>query len=456
LAYVFYDVETSGLIPGYDQILHFAAIRTDFDLDEMERVEFRSRLMQHVLPSPAALHVNRLSIGEITDQALPSHYEMVCAIRSQLRSWCPSIFAGYNSIRFDEEFLRHSLYQCLHHPYLTSATGNGRLDVLSLVRATAILSPGCLVVPAEDGRPVFRLATLAAANGFAKGRSHEALPDVEATLFLARLVKERAPEIWSQATRFGAKRAVLDFIADEEPMLLVEATAAAGPPRAIAVLGPSSRNPNLRHCLDLAHDPRQLAGLDEEALARLVAGPEGPIVSLRVNAAPMLFTMDDLPPGIKEATDPDTALERAEALDVDGLRERLLAEAEACQREFAPSPDVERQLYEGFWCSEDAAILEQLHDVPWEGRADLLLQLRDRRLRLLGRRLVFLERPDLLPRERLEKARAAVRERLAGSGRAWTTISSALLELNELTAGADREGQARLEEYRVHLERCLP
>jgi len=79
-----------------------------------------------------------------------------------------SIFAGYNSIRFDEEMLRHALFQTLHPAYLTSNHGNCRADVLGLVMAAATLSPACLSVPrGPEGRPVYRLEGLAAANGIA-------------------------------------------------------------------------------------------------------------------------------------------------------------------------------------------------------------------------------------------------------------------------------------------------
>ena len=456
MSFVFYDVETSGLRPGFDQILHFAAIKTDFDLCELARAEFRSRLMPHVLPSPAALCINGLRIGQLTNPNLPSHYQMVCSIRDQLRDWCPSIFAGYNSIRFDEEFLRQALYQCLHDPYLTSGTGNGRLDVLSVARAAAVLVPGCLEVPVDaDGRAVFRLEALAAANGFSDGRSHEALSDVEATLFVARMIKARAPDVWSQAARFGAKRAVLDFIAGEEAFMLVDGPWTAAPLLAVAILGASPRNPNLRYCLNLAHDPRLLSELSEADLSDLLARGEQPLVSFKVNSAPLLFSLDDVPQGTHiSSVTVSLALERAAVLKgLGSLRARLLEHAQSAERIFERSAEVEQQLYEGFWCAEDARVLEHLHDVPWEERPPLISQIKDQRLRVLGRRLLFLERPDLLPAERVERAHQAVNERLFDSNRPWTTFDKALSEIHEVAVTADATGRSNLGEYQLHLEK---
>ena len=47
---VFYDTETTGTDTFFDQILQFAAIHTDVDLNEIDRFEIRCRLLPHVVP----------------------------------------------------------------------------------------------------------------------------------------------------------------------------------------------------------------------------------------------------------------------------------------------------------------------------------------------------------------------------------------------------------------------
>lgn len=197
MGFVFFDTETTGLRHGFDQIVHFAAIRTDNDLNEVDRFEVRSRLQPHVVPHPSALLTNGLPIARLTDERLPSHYEMVRNIRQTLLTWSPSIFVGYNSIRFDEEMLRHALFQTLHPAYLTSNHGNGRADALGLMMAAAAQSPACLAVPlGPEGRPIFRLDQLASANELAHDQAHDAMADVIATVALCRCVQQRGPELW--------------------------------------------------------------------------------------------------------------------------------------------------------------------------------------------------------------------------------------------------------------------
>ena len=50
--FVFYDLETTGLSPAFEQPLQFAAIYTDENFVEKERVNIRCQLAPHILPSP--------------------------------------------------------------------------------------------------------------------------------------------------------------------------------------------------------------------------------------------------------------------------------------------------------------------------------------------------------------------------------------------------------------------
>ena len=51
MPYVFYDTETTGVATAFSQILQFAAIKTDDELNEIERFEVRCRLLHHIIPS---------------------------------------------------------------------------------------------------------------------------------------------------------------------------------------------------------------------------------------------------------------------------------------------------------------------------------------------------------------------------------------------------------------------
>lgn len=223
MPYVFYDTETTGTETAFDQILQFAAIRTDDDLREQERFNIRCRVLPHIVPSPGALRATKISPAMLTDPALPSHYEAMRQIRAKLLEWSPATFIGFNSIQFDETLLRQAFFQTLHPAYLTNTDGNARSDAMRVAHAVSVYAPGGIAVPADDrGRETFRLEKLAPANGYNHDEAHEAMADVEATLYMARLMRERAPDIWRAMDRVTAKAAVREYVAAQPIFSMTE------------------------------------------------------------------------------------------------------------------------------------------------------------------------------------------------------------------------------------------
>ena len=111
--FVFYDLETTGISPAFDQPLQFAAIVTDLELNEIERVDIRCQLSPHILPSPKALAVTGVRPSQLENNNLPSTFEFAQTIQKFTEQWAPAIWIGYNSIAFDEAMLRQMFYQNL-------------------------------------------------------------------------------------------------------------------------------------------------------------------------------------------------------------------------------------------------------------------------------------------------------------------------------------------------------
>lgn len=460
MSFVFYDTETTGTQSAFDQILQFAAVRTDGDLQEIDRFDIRSRLLPYVVPSPGALRVTGLTIDQLLDESHPSHYEMVSQLRRTLDGWCPAAFVGYNSLRFDEEFLRQAFFQCLHPPYLTNTGGSKRADALHLIRAAAVLHPEHIVVAKSDkGRPSFKLDRLAPANGYNHPNAHEAMADVEALIFLCRVVRDRCPQLWARFLRFADKGSVTDFIEQEEVFLLMEFFPVQTGRFVVTAIGQNAAQPNITYCYDLAVDPAELRGLsDAELQVRLTSRPR-PIRKVKKNAAPSLCPLFEAPPELLDGVGVDEFLRRAREVRFDlALMERLVAAATASEPVYPPSPHVERRIYDGFWSKADARRLEAFHTASWTDRVVIADGLEDERLAWLARRLIFVEQPQHLAPERY----AAIAEEIAGRLVAdafdcggWTTLTVALESLAAMMPELEPTFEADFRRLGAYLEKTM-
>lgn len=183
--FLFYDIETSGLNPAFDQILTFASIRTDSELREIDRNEVVISLRFDLVPSPGAFITHRLT-PEVLEEGL-CEYRAIGLVH-QLLNTPETISIGYNSLGFDDNFLRFSFYRNLLDPYTHQyANGCGRMDLLPIATLYRIFKPGGIFWPLSDDKPSMRLELISEENNLVQsGRAHDAMTDVEATLALAR------------------------------------------------------------------------------------------------------------------------------------------------------------------------------------------------------------------------------------------------------------------------------
>ena len=252
--FAFYDLETTGTSAAFDQPLQFAAILTDDEFNQIERVDIRCKLSPHILPAPWAMAVTGITPDQLEDPNLPSWFDFSHKISGLMKRWAPATWTGYNTIAFDEEFLRQSFYQNLHpNIYQTQFDHNDRLDLMKVIYAVWDRAPDILDWPHdENGRISFKLDRLAPANGFTAHNAHDALGDVEATIHIATLIRDRAPAVWARCLRNRDKNEVSDTLKSGHPVRLVERFGASPPRSYIGVYaGTNPQNRNVMGFLDL-------------------------------------------------------------------------------------------------------------------------------------------------------------------------------------------------------------
>lgn len=460
MSFVFYDTETTGIDTDFDQILQFAAIKTDGDLNELDRFEIRCRLLPHVVPAPGAMRVTGVSVSQLHDTAYCTHYDMVRAIRAKLMEWSPAVVLGYNSIDYDENILRQTFYKTLHPPYLTNTNGNCRGDVLRMVRSSSVFAPDAIVIPVDDKKkPVFKLDRVAPANGFDHSAAHDALADVSATIHLCRLLMRKAPSVWSTGMRFSQKASVIDYVSSERMFCWCEFYFGAPYSWLVTPIGQNPDNRGEFYVYDLQIDPESLAILDDERLASRLGRSPKPVRRLKCNNAPMLTAIEDAPAFTAASSLSLEELERrADILEQDeGLRKRLIVALEAGREPFETSPHIEKQIYDGFWPRSDEVLMDTFHAVPWEKRGVIAERFQDPRLKTIALHLIHIERPDLLEKPICdEHDRARARRILGLDGDVpWLTLPKAIEAAEKMLIDCEDHHRSNLQEHCDHLREWL-
>ncbi|MDA8561631.1 exonuclease domain-containing protein [Gammaproteobacteria bacterium] len=200
--FLFYDIESTGLNKSFDQVLQFAGIRTDKDLNEIERYELKVKLNPDIIPSPFATITHRISVKNNQDNI--SEYEAIKKIHSWINQ--PNTKSlGYNTLGFDDEFLRFSFFKNLLPPYSHQYANNcGRLDLYPMTAMYYLFKNEILNWPKIENKISLKLEQLNNANNLAKGQAHDAMVDVEATLKLAREFKKES-KMWDYLIGFFNK-----------------------------------------------------------------------------------------------------------------------------------------------------------------------------------------------------------------------------------------------------------
>lgn len=307
-SFLWYDLETFGRDPRWDRIAQFAAIRTDTDLNEVEDATVLfGRISPDYLPDPEACMITGITPRTTAEESGLIEAALARTVNGIL-SVPGTCATGYNSLRFDDEFIRNLFYRNFIDPYRREyADGNSRWDVLPLIRMAHDLRPeGIHWIYDESGKPVFKLDQLTVANGIEHAEAHDALADVRATLELARLVRDRHSRLFDYYLTLRRKDLVRGMLNLErpEPVLFTDAvlTRPGGCTSVVFPLSVHPENPNQIIAFDLRHDPSPLWELPVEEIRRLVftsrehlAGEERiPLIGIQVNRAPALSPLKAL------------------------------------------------------------------------------------------------------------------------------------------------------------------
>ena len=416
-SFFWYDYETFGTDPRCDRICQFAGIRTDFDFNIIDQpVNLYCKASNDVLPDPEACLITGITPQLTVEVGLVEAQFMACIEKQFSRP--ETCVAGFNSIRFDDEFTRYGLYRNFFDPYAREWTnGCSRWDIIDLVRMARALRPDGIQWPLDDnGVASNRLELITRANNISHETAHDALTDVYATIAVAKLIKHKQPKLYDFVLKNKQKQNISNMLNLYQPKPVLHTSGMYPSTRCnTSVVYPLAQHPTNKNgiiAFDLRFSPKDLADLSaQQIIQRLYtptdALPEGvgriPLKTIHINKCPVLAPLNTLDDAAAKRID----IHRA---DVSKHLDALTAIIDLPEKlktvynhnPFTDETDPDKSLYSGgFFSSQDRQSMNHLRELDAQGLAKINDHFQDERIMEMLFRYRARNYPDsLTPQEK--------------------------------------------------------
>ncbi|MDH5387738.1 MAG: exodeoxyribonuclease I [Gammaproteobacteria bacterium] len=452
-----YDYETFGINPRLDRLAQFGGIRTDEDLNIIsDPLVIYCKPADDMLPDPYACLVTGITPQKaLADGLIES--EFIATIHKEF-SQPGTCIAGYNSIRFDDEFTRNSLYRNFFNPYTHEwQYGNSRWDLIDIVRLTRALRPDGINWPVgDDGRPSIRLELLTRENGISHESAHDAMSDVYATIEMAKLIREKQPRLFDYMYGLRKKGEVSKLLNLRTHEAVLHVSSMYSSERhAIAMVMPICQHPTNKNSIivyDLSSDPTDFIEIDaNEISGRMYTKaselPEGikriPLKDVHINKCPVIVPLKTMDAASAERLEID--IEACEAnrqiiLDnIDILAAKTLQVFS--QNDFPDVSDPDAQIYSGgFFSNTDYDRMDRIRKSSPEELSKLNLTFDDPRLPEMLFRYRARNFPESLSDEEKQRWNDYRKERFTDPALSPRTMNRFLADIEELQGGDETTG----------------
>lgn len=494
MTFYFYDLETSGISSRAQRVMQFAGQRTDMNLNPIgEPDNWFIKLTDEILPDPDAVLVTGITPQKTIDEGytetefLKLFFENICQP--------DTIITGYNNVRFDDEFMRNTLWRNFYDPYEWQwQDGRSRWDLMDVVRMIRALRPEGIEWPFEPTRkwgesepgkqleketnqkqelvPTNRLELLTKVNGLSHEHAHDALSDVTATISVAKLLKEKQPKIFDYLLSVRDKKRVLELIDidDPQPFLYTSGRYSTKWQKTTAVVPFAQGAHGSVLVYDLRQDPAELAMLSDDelilkAFSRSRETEMLPVKTLKPNACPAVAPLGVLDAASQkriDLTQQQIQENYNRFLGIDGFAERLSQLYDQVDTErkskYGTEVDPDFRIYEGFVGEGDKTKMRAVRAAQENELADLNLEFADDRLETMLPRYKARNFPRSLTASEREAWDVYKNERVMNGVRGQLSLQQFANRLGELAKlrGNDDEAQFLLQELQLYAESIAP
>ncbi len=358
--------------------MQFAGWRTNLELEPIsDPVNILVKLSEDTLPSPQAIMVTKITPQSTLMDGL-TEAEFCKYVDEEI--FTPGTIAvGYNSVRFDDEFMRHTFWRNFYDPYEWQwKDGRSRWDLLDVVRMTRALRPEGINWPVTpEGKATNRLELMTKENSISHEHAHDALSDVEALISVTRLIREKQPQLYNYLLKMRDKRAVQQLVNLDRPVPFVYSCGKYSSEfNKTSVAFPIAPTQSGVLVFDLRYNLEELLA-DKDAKFYPV------VKELKYNHCPAVAPLGVLAQGdgwSKIKLDQATVEQNLAILQKHpDFAERMRDEHES-RPEFPPAVDVESALYDGFLDQPDRTICLAVRRANANKLADFHPDFQDKRL----------------------------------------------------------------------------
>jgi exodeoxyribonuclease-1 len=473
-SFFFYDLETSGFSPSAARIMQFAGQRTDMELNPIgEPVNVLIKMSEDVLPDPDAVLLTGITPqSTLAEGVTETEFLQLFTDEVALPN---TIFLGYNTVRFDDEFMRCLHYRNFYDPYEWQwKDGRSRWDLLDLVRMTRALRPEGIEWPFDvAGKATNRLELLTALNKLAHEHAHDAMSDVEASIEVARLIHNKHTQLFDYLLSMRDKKKVEALAIGGLPFVYTSGKYSAEFEKT-TVVATVCNHPKKAASLvyDLRFDPAQYADKTPEQLAELwrwkkdATEPRLPVKTLQYNRCPAvapLGVMDEASQQRLKVDLPRIKQHFAALQKQKDLGERLTKALEIMDKKqqtsfLSDEREVDAQLYDGFFGEEDKQIERVVRAArPEELGEEIQGQFKDKRLQTLLPLYKARNFPKALTSEERETWEQYCRRKLMDGGQ-QSRMAKYLMRLQEIMQRGNLTGHQEylIEELKLYAESIMP
>ncbi|HEX8182522.1 MAG TPA: exodeoxyribonuclease I [Candidatus Saccharimonadales bacterium] len=409
-SFFFYDLETSGLNPRDARIMQFAGQRTDMELNPIgEPVNVLIKLTPDIVPEPDAIMVtgitpqSTIADGVTEAEFLKIFYDEVVQPGT--------IFLGFNTVRFDDEFMRYLHYRNFYDAYEWQWCDEcSRWDLLDVIRMTRALRPEGIEWPFyADGKPTNRLELLTKLNGIEHEQAHDAMSDVTASIAVARLIRDKQKGLFDYLLDCRGKKKCKEhlnsFVQGKQPFLYTSGRYSVEYTHTTAVkLLAHHVGQAYGYVYDLRADPAQFMDMSVDELVKCYEfsrDPEHvklPVKIMRYNRCPAIAPIGILSDtSVQDRLKLPLATVQKHVNALSGQTDFVARVIEAIERVEAARPyhhsdvpvgdvqAVDGQLYDGdFFSKPDKDAMSAIRRADTAAAfTDLHVELRDKRLQAL-------------------------------------------------------------------------